>query len=300
MLMRIRTHRVALAMSLALTCGCAGSAPGATVHTAHESGAEAELRVRLAAQSQRLEELEARIALLEADARQAREGSGKPLRSGETVRIGTPTDLVSTAPPRTAADDDRSDDATPATRTPHLRLYGRQASDSTREREPLPSVPIVSEKLPVAPLPSSHSLDVHAPEQSAKAAAVSGEASDDAGTDDYRTALRLLRERNFDAALAALSAFLTANPKHALVHHALYWRAEVLYSKRDYAQALSEFEALGQRFPQSEKAPDALLKVALCFRHLGAADKAQAAFRRLRANYPNSQAASIASREGST
>jgi tol-pal system protein YbgF len=236
-------------------------------------------------QARHIAELEARIALLEADARQTREIAAPPQRSTETIRIGA-THVAAPEPPvaLTAAEEEPLT-AADNRRLPSLRLYGRP-SPGAPNRAPLPEVPVVTESLAVVPLPTQRAKD-----QSA--------GRDDA-TAGYRNALRLLQERRFDQALTAFSAFVTGNPSHALVPKALYWRGEARYAKREYSLALSEFEALLARFPESDKAPDALLKVAVCFRHLGDEDKAQASFRRLRATYPNSQAASIASREGST
>jgi tol-pal system protein YbgF len=237
-------------------------------------------------QARRIVELEARIALLEADARGTRDTVSAQQRPSETIRIGSvraPVDATNVA---TVEPEPEQLTATTQNnrRLPSLRLHGRTESKSLA-REPLPDVPVVNETLPVVPLPEQR-----AKEEVARVDPVA----------DYREALRALRERHFDAALTGFAAFLSANPGHALVPNALYWRGEARYAKREYEPALSEFEALLKRFPDNDKAPDALLKVALCHRHLGAEDKAQAAFRRLRATYPNSQAATVATREGST
>jgi tol-pal system protein YbgF len=243
------------------------------------------LAARQVEQARHIAELEARIALLEADARQTREIALPTQRATETIRIGATRAAPPELPVALIAAEEEPPTAAENRRLPSLRLYGR-ASPGAATREPLPAVPVVTESLPVVPLPEQRARDQTA--------------SHDDATVGYRNALRLLQERRFDQALAAFSAFVAGNPSHALVPKALYWRGEARYAKREYSQALSEFEALLARFPESEKAPDALLKVALCFRHLGAEDKAQTSFRRLRATYPNSQAANIASREGST
>lgn len=277
--------------SATLLAGCASAAP-ATKPAAVLSAEQRALDARQQEQARRISELEARIALLEADARQTRDVT--PLRSGETIRIGM---ARPTAPEVPVAEASAPID-TPAPRASNgrvqsLRLYGKPAAGAASNREALPPLPIVNETLPVVPLP----------EQRAKAQSAAQERirdGNDGAPAEYRTALHLLQERRFDEALNGFSAFIAANPAHALVHKALYWRGEARYAQRQYAEALSEFEAVLGRFPQSDKAPDALLKMALCFRHLGAEDKAQTSFRRLRATYPNSQAASIATREGST
>jgi tol-pal system protein YbgF len=290
--MRTRTQGVVLvASSLTWLSGCASASPAAK----GGEGLNAEQRAldaRQLEQARRISELEARIAMLEADARQVRATAAPVLRSAETIRIGA-TRAAPAEEPAAQLVAALDEPQTPGLgrKVPSIRLYGHPAA-SAANRESLAPLPVVTESLPVVPLP----------EQRAKNRSQShgdhGDREDPMA--DYRAALRLLQERRFDQALTAFSAFVAANPNHALVYKALYWRGEARYAKREYTEALSEFEALLARFPESDKAPDALLKVAMCFRHLGAEDKAQASFRRLRAIYPNSQAASIASREGST
>jgi tol-pal system protein YbgF len=289
--MRIRTQAglgpqlLALAVALASSaCGAASTGNGANVRSPELQTGERELSERLSEQAQRIAELEARIALLESEARSGR--AVGPSHGSDTIRIaGVQSEPA--GPALTASVPDASDDGP----VPSYKLYGKggranSGSAAGRELEPLP---VVSESLPVVPLPEQRARDLtRAPERRAGPVA------------QYRGALQLLKDRHFDEALAAFDAMLAQNPTHPLAPKALYWRGEARYAKREYDQALREFEVLLERFPESEKAPDALLKTALCFRRLGAEDKAQASFRRLRADYPNSQAALIASREGST
>jgi tol-pal system protein YbgF len=283
--MRIGTQSVAW---LALSCACAGAAPSAKGEQQPSADVHALLE-RQAEQVRRINELEARIALLEGEARHVRETTAAtPLRSGETIRIAPPPAASEPQAAPALTEIANSVEAPSAARgIPSYRLYGQKPSSS---REPLAALPEVTETLPVAPLPELRAKRLPP--------AAAHESADP--TVDYRAALRLLHDRHFDEAVSVLTTFLAENPAHALASSARYWLGEARYAKRDYVQALAEFEALLERFPDSDKAPDALLKVAMCFRHLGAEDKAQTYFRRLRATYPNSQAASIASREGST
>ena len=290
-------------------------------------------------QARRIEELETRIALLEADARAARGGSGEATsRGGETIRIGGELTSAPAAARSTGWGDETIDAEESNGKRPRLRLYGQKgevrevpvrpgsarnvesgapgqrdrplsAADSV-PRANMPSVPTVSETLPVVPLPEQRAAQLRA------AAAPSGNVPEPAAESpreaagleyarqhpvtSYRAALRLLRERRFEQAIDAFGMFIVANPQHALAANALYWRGEAHYAKREYAPALADFEGLMQRFPRAEKAADALLKTALCLRQLGSEDKARDVFRRLRTDYPNSQAASMAAREGST
>jgi tol-pal system protein YbgF len=118
--------------------------------------------------------------------------------------------------------------------------------------------------------------------------------------EQYRSALHLLRERRYDEALAAFDTFITTHANHALAANALYWRGEAHYAKRDYKLAREAFDALLTRFAKSDKAADSLLKVGLCLRRMGDETQAKIYFRRVQTEFPNTQAAQLASREGST
>jgi tol-pal system protein YbgF len=300
--MRIRTQRVLLAATLAASWSCAAQQrPGD--HTADDAVALDNMREKQAEQARRIEELESRIALLEADARSQRAADGGSAHAPDTIRIGeprareTPALTAAHAEPvaQAAGSDAAEEEAARGVKRPHLRLYGSKSAGEyekpSTDRDVLPVVPAVDETLPVVPLPEQRAAQL-------RGSAPSGGA--EAGIIAYRGALKLLRERHFDEAVAAFADFMAQHPRNGLVGNALYWRGEAHYAKREYAPALADFEALLERDPRGEKAADALLKSALCFRKLGSEDKAREALRRLRSDFPNSQAATLAAREGST
>jgi tol-pal system protein YbgF len=270
---------------------CAAGA-GQTKSAARADERLAELARSQAEQAGRIAELEARLRLLEADARQGRSAAGSGARSSETVRIGAASAraLTSGADPDAGMSTEAEE---VGEQRPALLLRGRARAGSEPEaRRELPPLPVAHESLPVVPLPAA---DRARRESGSAPAAVS-----DSATSNYRAALRLLRERRFDDAALALSNWLADNPDHALLDKALYWRAEARYAKRDYRQALAEFETVIERFPGSEKAPDSLFKIGMCLLHLGSERKARDYFRRVQEQYPNSEAASLASREESS
>jgi len=287
--MRIRTHGVATAAALALMSACA-SAPAQSAETTTSNAELKVLRTQQVEQTRRIAELEARLSLLEADARRARDDSGSNVRGGESVRIGgAATELTShVAAPQETVRTEPEDEG----KRPSLRLYGNSSGGST-QRASLPPVPVVNERLPVVPLPEQRAA------KSVRGAAASMPASEGA-TEPYRKGLRSLQERRYDEALAQFAAFINAQPRHELVASALYWRGEALYAKRDYNAASRELETLLERYPSTSRAPDALLKLGLSYRKLGASERADQALQRLRTDFPTSQAAAVAAREGST
>ena len=272
-----------IAILLALV-GCAGPAAvgkgGAASTSQSEPRAEVvRLRRRTEEQSRRIGELETRITLLEAEARRQRAGRTRPT---ETVRIGRARDGGIRDEPRTQAARSES--------VPVLRLVGsgskRQPAEPLQPLELPQPPPGVPDTLAVAPLPGQ------APQPSVRAPVAAKEL--------YVAALRAMRDRRFEAAQEGFARFLQAHPRHALSDKASYWLAEASYAGHDYAGALERFKDVLARYPKSPKAADALLKIGLCHKRLGDAEQAGTYFRKVRKRFPDSSAATIASREGSS
>jgi tol-pal system protein YbgF len=120
---------------------------------------------------------------------------------------------------------------------------------------------------------------------------------EDTGGAVYRAALAHLAQRRFDEALAGLDAFLRDHPRHPYADNALYWRGEIHYARRDYRRAIAELSALVERYPRGNKVPEALLRIALSYEHMGDAARARQVLERLRREHPNSVAAQAAERE---
>lgn len=107
-------------------------------------------------------------------------------------------------------------------------------------------------------------------------------------------ALDLLRRREFAEALRELEAFVQSFPDDPRSARALFWRGEILFSERSYARALSAFEQVLARAPHGERAADAWLRIARCHMRLGAPALARAAITKLKAEFPESEAARLA------
>ncbi len=273
--------------------GCAGAAavqPTGTVPGAQQESPVEQLARRCDDDEQRISELEARLALLEKESHDWREQAAAKI--SETVHIGKrhrEQEEASDSDPEAEPARGRSREAD---RTPVqvVRLY-------EQPREPQPSValpappPGVPARLPVVPLPAARNA-------AAVAAAAAG--VDAEQREAYRAALRLVHERRWDDALEALARFADRYREGSLAAGATYWQGEIHYAQRQYADALVAFQALLSRFPASLKAADALLKVGLCHMRLGDQAMAERYFRQVREQYPSSDAARIASREGSS
>jgi tol-pal system protein YbgF len=289
----IRDFWVVLVLLGTLT-GCLSSASSSASAAAREADERVlldKLQERAKLQNDRIAELEVRVSLLEAEAKQMRVDTS-PTRevARETVRIGSGS---GTPWPSESGDEPRTSGRAPR---PVLRIYSRKPSEENLPPIALPTPPPgISNQLPVAPLPETDAERVSPPSGGQHV-----EPADQASLAGYREALALVRSRQFPEAQQALTAFLVRFPSHPYSDKALYWLGEVFYAKQEYQRALEQFEALTGRFVSSDKMPDALLKIGMCYRHLGDNDKARDFFRRVYSQYPKSDAARVALREGAS
>lgn len=116
------------------------------------------------------------------------------------------------------------------------------------------------------------------------------------GTDraNYQAAFELLKQGRYDEAARALQQFMVAFPDSEYADNAQYWLAETHYVTQNYKRALGEFQVVIERFPQSRKLPDALLKIGFCNYELGRWSKAREALTTVANRYPETTAARLA------
>jgi tol-pal system protein YbgF len=107
----------------------------------------------------------------------------------------------------------------------------------------------------------------------------------------YAQLLQAQREQgDFGRAEGALKAFITANPTHRLAGNAQYWLGETYYVRRDYQNAAVAFAEGFQKYPNSEKAPDNLLKLGMAMGQLNQKAKACGTLGELDKRYPQASA----------
>jgi len=109
---------------------------------------------------------------------------------------------------------------------------------------------------------------------------------------EYAAALATYRAREHGQAVIDFLDFIAKYPKHPLAGNAQYWIGEAYWAQRDYRQALVEFEKVFEHGPG--KAPDAQLKIGLCYLRLGDVTRAQQAWQRVVNEYPKSESAAMA------
>jgi len=111
----------------------------------------------------------------------------------------------------------------------------------------------------------------------------------DADTEaQYKHAFGLLRQADYAAAEEALHAFVEAHPEHDLAGNAKYWLGETYYVRNDYERAAVTFAEGFRNYPESNKAPDNLLKLGMSLARIERVDDACGIFAELLDRYPDS------------
>jgi tol-pal system protein YbgF len=130
-------------------------------------------------------------------------------------------------------------------------------------------------------------------------AAGAGAAGSSAGsdTDDkaaYQAAFDLLKNSQFDAAIAAFQKFLLSFPDSTLADNAQYWLGEADYVNKAFPAAQAAFQKVVDKFPQSRKVPDALLKIGYCQYELKDFDAARRTLSKVTTQFPDSPSGHLA------
>ncbi len=130
--------------------------------------------------------------------------------------------------------------------------------------------------------------------------AAAGSAGADAsapGGDDkaaYQAAFDMLKNSQFDQAIAAFQKFLVDYPASQLADNAQYWLGEASYVNKSFADAQAAFQKVVDKYPQSRKVPDALLKVGYCQYELKDFDAAKQTLSKVVAQFPDAPAGHLA------
>ncbi len=282
-------------IGLALIMGaCAHSAPMASAP--QPQGSElARLRAQLSERDQQIAQLEGRLALAEAGQRQLRDELQRVYnpelpREGqrESVRIGRAP--APEPPPAPVVKEEKR---------PMLVLHNDRPARTyapPREDAALASTwtpPVATERLSVVPLPDAPARRAPAldPEVVAAVAPKAAPVQQAPADDLYLRGLDLLKRHEFAEAQRELDAFVASRPSDPRAGKAHFFRAELRYAERDYPAALAAYQQSIARDPNGDKAPDAMLRSALCQLALGARAEARATLQALRNKFPNSDAA---------
>ena len=137
-----------------------------------------------------------------------------------------------------------------------------------------------------------------APAVGASAAAAAGTTPADSSSGEdkgaYQAAFNLLKDGQYDRAIAAFQKFLATYPDSSLADNAQYWLGEAYYVNRSFPEAQSAFQRMVDKYPQSRKLADALLKIGYCRYELKQWESARAVLGQVVARFTDTPAARLA------
>ncbi len=146
--------------------------------------------------------------------------------------------------------------------------------------------------LPQAPEGAAEAAAAAAAGQTAAVQAPDGAAlPGDTPSEQYDYATGLLQRGAYAEAEGALKAFVAQHPKDPLAGNAQYWLGETYYVRSDFKNAAVAFAEGYQKYPNSSKAPDNLLKLGMSLGQTGQKDNACTAFRQLAKQFPDASGA---------
>lgn len=123
----------------------------------------------------------------------------------------------------------------------------------------------------------------------AGAAAAAGEQA------SYDMAFNALKGADYPKAIQNFKGFLTTFPSSPLASNAQYWLGEAYYVTREYDEAILAFRKVTTDWPDSRKAPDALVKVGFTQAAMGRTADARATLEDVTRRFPGTEAATLAS-----
>jgi tol-pal system protein YbgF len=127
--------------------------------------------------------------------------------------------------------------------------------------------------------------------------ASAGADASNSGSDDksaYQAAFNLLKDGQYDRAIAAFQKFLATYPDSSLADNAQYWMGEAFYVNKSFPEAQAAFQRVVDKYPQSRKISDALLKIGYCRYEMKQWDSAREVLTQVVTRYADSPAGRLA------
>ncbi len=150
---------------------------------------------------------------------------------------------------------------------------------------------------PIAPLPDAAAGGAGA----AGAAAAGGSAGSDTGSAGsseeqsvYAQSFDALKAGSYSVAITGFKDFLKSYPASPLAENAQYWLGEAYYVTHDLDSASASFRNVIQKWPNSRKTPDALLKLGYTQIDQKKVSDGKATLTEVTQKYPGTDAARLA------
>ncbi len=110
----------------------------------------------------------------------------------------------------------------------------------------------------------------------------------------YDAAFNALKGGDFPRAISGFRNFVATYPGSALASNAQYWLGEAYYVTKEYQNAIAAFQKVTTDWPDSRKAPDALVKIGFTQSAMGRNGDARVTLEDVVRRYPGTEAAQLA------
>lgn len=97
----------------------------------------------------------------------------------------------------------------------------------------------------------------------------------------------ILKEKKYDEAIPEFRAFLQAYPQSEYAPNAHYWLGQLLFNKREWGAAEEHFDQVVRFYPDSGKRADSMLKLGVIAQKRSNIARATQLFEQVIAEYPN-------------
>ncbi|MFC0117133.1 tol-pal system protein YbgF [Pseudoalteromonas xiamenensis] len=130
------------------------------------------------------------------------------------------------------------------------------------------------------------------PTIAAEAPAMSANLSENEAYD--RAVALIMKDKRYEAAIPEFEAFLKNFPNSVYESNAHYWLGQLLSIKNDDVNAINHFNIVVENHQDSNKRPDAMLKLGALYEKQGKKDVAKQILNKLVQQYPSTTAAKLA------
>ena len=163
--------------------------------------------------------------------------------------------------------------------------------DSRLRRIEQPDLPASTSSVPQAATEPAADATTPSPTAAVAAPAASTATVEAAENGAYEAAYALFKAGNYQATITRFKSFLESYPRSRFAPSAQYWIGNAYYARRDFDNAIDTQRNLIKAFPDSAKAPDALLNIASSQRETNKITASRKTLEELIARYPASDAA---------
>ncbi|GAB5382165.1 MAG: tol-pal system protein YbgF [Aliiglaciecola sp.] len=104
----------------------------------------------------------------------------------------------------------------------------------------------------------------------------------------------ILRDKQYDQAIPEFQAFIQQYPNSSYAPNAHYWLGQLLFNKQEWQSAGEQFQVLVSGYPDSSKRADALFKLGVVAQRQDNLARAKQLFEQVKSEYPDSSSSRLA------